>query len=633
MASFPFRYDINGLRAIAVIAVLIFHYNHAWLQGGFTGVDIFFVISGYLITTIILKQSKKSTFSLIRFYKSRIKRIVPALLMVCIILIIVGYALFEPMTYKPIGQYSYSSLLFVSNFVYYTKSGYFDASSDDNFLLHTWSLSVEWQFYLIYPIILLLFYKIFHKNTVKLILILITITSFSLNIYFATFNSNFAFYMLPTRIWELLIGALAFLYPIALTYYYKKIVALLGIAIIIISLLIIPATAPWSSYFIILPVAGAYLLIISKPDKIFLSNFIFQLIGKLSYSIYLVHWPIIVFFRTIQVNLNIYSYILLTSIFSSLLYVLIERKRNYSYIFILSYLTTILTGLYISINGISARIQDEKYKLDATQFHQQYYGGKNIPSLSMVTSFNKQANPQPEFILTGDSHARQYGNYFLNQKINFIGLFADGCLAFHDFYINILTQNKYLKACIKQYDNLQKTLRKNPNSDIIMVQRWDLYEFYPIHHIANQPNTSDLFKALKQEIEQLIKEGGNQRHYFIIGRTFDSNYSSFKCNAKKQLFFYKYINPLPCQTTIPKSAIYINDLLKKITSDIPNVYFIDPNDAICSQDTCKIVDNRNNPILSNEDHLSIFGADIVGSYIWHKITTIKKHDRNIKDHK
>ena len=147
MKSFSFRYDINGLRGIAVLAVIIFHFNNNVLTGGFTGVDVFFVISGFLMTAIILDKLNAGNFSLFQFYKARVERIIPALLAVCASLLCIGFIFFEPETYQFIGQHSFSALTFFSNISYWKDSNYFDISSQYKFLLHSWSLSIEWQFY------------------------------------------------------------------------------------------------------------------------------------------------------------------------------------------------------------------------------------------------------------------------------------------------------------------------------------------------------------------------------------------------------------------------------------------------------------------------------------------------------
>ncbi|CAG5072036.1 hypothetical protein DYBT9623_03974 [Dyadobacter sp. CECT 9623] len=157
-----FRYDINALRALAVLGVVLFHYKVPYFQGGFSGVDIFFVISGYLMTRIIIRGLAKGNFSVIEFYSRRVKRILPGLLFLILCLTVINFFLYLPVDYSDFVKNAAASAVFYSNILYY-KSDYFDASSENNMLLHTWSLSVEWQFYLILPLVLMLVNR-FLKN-------------------------------------------------------------------------------------------------------------------------------------------------------------------------------------------------------------------------------------------------------------------------------------------------------------------------------------------------------------------------------------------------------------------------------------------------------------------------------------
>ena len=149
-----FRKDINGLRAIAVIGVVLFHFNPSWMPGGFAGVDVFFVISGFLMTKIIFRGLEQDSFSVLKFYVARANRIIPALSLLCLVLLSVGWLFLSPLEYRALGKHIVSSITFISNIIYWTESGYFDAASQGKWLLHTWSLSLEWQFYIIYPLIL-----------------------------------------------------------------------------------------------------------------------------------------------------------------------------------------------------------------------------------------------------------------------------------------------------------------------------------------------------------------------------------------------------------------------------------------------------------------------------------------------
>ena len=175
MQNNSFRQDINGLRAIAVIAVVLFHFNASWMPGGFAGVDVFFVISGFLMTGIIFRGIEQENFSILKFYVARANRIIPALAVLCLVLLVFGWFYLTPLDYKALGKHAASSVAFLSNIIYWRESGYFDAASHEKWLLHTWSLSVEWQFYILYPLVLVAMRKFMSIKTMKFLLLIGTV--------------------------------------------------------------------------------------------------------------------------------------------------------------------------------------------------------------------------------------------------------------------------------------------------------------------------------------------------------------------------------------------------------------------------------------------------------------------------
>lgn len=290
-----FRKDLNGLRAIAVVAVVLFHFNASWMPGGFAGVDVFFVISGFLMTGIIFRGIEQKNFSILRFYVARANRIIPALAVLCLFLLVFGWFYLTPLDYKALGKHAAGSMGFLSNFMYMRESGYFDAASREKWLLHTWSLSVEWQFYIIYPLVLVAMRKFMSVDTMKVTILASTFLGFIFCI-FATYKfPNGAYYLLPTRAWELMIGGVAYLYPFVLKEHRKKLVEWFGLVLIICSYFLISKDSPWPGYLAIFPVLGSFLIIQSqRNDSIITGNLAFQKIGAWSYSIYLWHWPLVV---------------------------------------------------------------------------------------------------------------------------------------------------------------------------------------------------------------------------------------------------------------------------------------------------------------------------------------------------
>lgn len=290
-----FRKDINGLRAIAVIAVVLFHFKILGFSGGFIGVDVFFVISGYMMTGIIFSRIRQARFSIIDFYIARAKRIIPALAVLCIVLILFGFFYLQTEDYREVLRNIKRSILFFSNISYYNETGYFDTPTQENWLLHTWSLSVEWQFYILYPIVIALLSRFIKEPIIKLILLICAFISLLLAIYLANTNPTASFYLLPTRAWEMIAGGIVFLFPISLTNRVRLSLELIGLLLVIGSVFYFSSSFPWPSYYTLLPIVGTMLILYGNRESFITSNPVSQFIGKISYSIYLWHWPIAVF--------------------------------------------------------------------------------------------------------------------------------------------------------------------------------------------------------------------------------------------------------------------------------------------------------------------------------------------------
>ncbi|NWA23953.1 acyltransferase [Pseudomonas gingeri] len=289
-----FRKNINALRALAVISVVLFHFKVAGFSGGFAGVDIFFVISGYLMTGIIFKGLREKHFSLLEFYASRARRIIPALLALCVAIMVFGFIFLPLDDFRDSIKTIKSTLVFSSNFFFATSGNYFDAPLHENWLLHTWSLSVEWQFYMLYPVLLIAFYKSLGEQRTKIALILLTFISLGASIYLTKTNPVFAFYMLPTRAWELFAGGLVFLFPLSLNKRVGYASESLGLFAILASIFCFSEQDLWPGYLALLPVLGTALVIYGNTLSAFSVNKVFQFTGKVSYSVYLWHWPLVV---------------------------------------------------------------------------------------------------------------------------------------------------------------------------------------------------------------------------------------------------------------------------------------------------------------------------------------------------
>lgn len=316
-----------------MIAVVLFHFKPAWLSGGFAGVDVFFVISGFLMTGIISRGIEQDNFSILKFYVARANRIIPALAALCLALLVFGWFYLTPIDYKTLGKHAAGSIGFLSNVLYWRESGYFDASSLEKWLLHTWSLSVEWQFYIIYPLILISVRKLFSVQAIKPVILLGTIISFALCVY-ATYRwPTAAYYLLPTRAWEMMIGGVAYLYPISASNRQKRVLELVGVVLIIGSYFTVSAETFWPGYIALFPVLGSFLIIMAqRNDSLVTGNVVFQKIGLWSYSIYLWHWPLVVAIYSFSLDaIFIYLGIFLSVLLGFLSYKYIEQFKFSSY--------------------------------------------------------------------------------------------------------------------------------------------------------------------------------------------------------------------------------------------------------------------------------------------------------------
>lgn len=303
MSKPHYRPEIDGLRALAILSVAFFHAEMGF-EGGYAGVDIFFVISGFLITSILYSDAQSGQASLVQFWERRVRRIFPALSAVLLFCIVVGYLIYFPANLVELGQQVRAQSVFGSNILFYLQSGYFDTSSELKALLHTWSLAIEEQFYVLFPLLFFTLYRL-KRDYLLPVIAAFAVLSLGLSIYWISKDAqDAAFYLLPARAWELMVGALLALYRPANPMPRKiaEWVGMAGLAAILYTVIFFDNGTPFPGAAALLPTLGAAAIILaSAAGEIRIARYLsyrpLVFIGLVSYSWYLWHWPVIAIAR------------------------------------------------------------------------------------------------------------------------------------------------------------------------------------------------------------------------------------------------------------------------------------------------------------------------------------------------
>jgi peptidoglycan/LPS O-acetylase OafA/YrhL len=429
--SGAYRPDIDGIRAFAVTAVVLFHAGITRMHGGFIGVDVFFVISGYLISGIILRGLRNDRFSLAGFYVRRINRILPALLLVMLVTVLLGWLVMFAEEFTVLGKHTFAGSTFSSNFFFRREQGYFD--SRDRPLLHLWSLAVEEQFYLFWPLLLLLVWK--RRQNVRLTIVAIIVLSFCANIWLVYHRRSIAAFYLPvSRFWEILAGSLLIHLELGedqasrswrdTSYKYREPLALCGALLIGVSLYRSQPGDAWPSWQGILPVVGTILLISAGAGswintRIFGNRAVVAL-GLVSYPLYLWHWPLIVFSAMVYEGISP-DWLKIAAVLSSLAlailtYRFIERpirfgaRKQRSAILLLPGLAvTAAAGGIAYFGAIGPRIEDSQAHLERRWGPGWVEASENeVYDADGNTIFSTSGADSNVVVIFGDSHAQQY---------------------------------------------------------------------------------------------------------------------------------------------------------------------------------------------------------------------------------
>ena len=638
-SAHKFRKDINGLRAVAVLGVLLFHlfsylkFHQTFpeldlFSGGYVGVDIFFVISGFLMTAIIVRRLQAGTFSVWQFWKRRAARICPALLAVVILVLAVGFWLQFPQVYRETCREAMRALLFITNFWFARDQGYFTDAVVNLTLLHTWSLSVEWQFYLLYPLLLLCWAKFLSLRTLPYFIG--GLLAVSLGVSFALSYNDAAYFMLYSRAWELLIGGLIYMLPpLKLRPVITRMLETAALLVILLNMALAQPMQGWEPLQVLPGTAACALMLWLNVERSLLSNVVLQYTGKISYSLYLIHWPVIAICSKLGL-LHYYLPLIIGIVaYSALSYHFIETKRRWHWSVLLVYFLMI---------GLS---QAEVKRDGATPFNHipkltginedSNYGGTGIPHKGKI--FYGKLPGIPQLIIAGDSYAREYGN-FLNNHLPFIGVFSDGQLHFDKVWISPNAVADPIELSHLYWQNLQQVLSKTQIKDVIIAQNWAYYLYdnkQLTKDIAFPLDTEERRKAVAQGILALADQY-HDKEFYLIGQTVTDPLSMKDCVLLKNSdqYAHRIFNSLECPryTAAPIGKHEMNELLSRIVSQRPNLHLIDPNPSICKDGLCMTITDQNLMVFSDGTHLSLAGAELFGRYILQQIKAQKLPVKN-----
>jgi peptidoglycan/LPS O-acetylase OafA/YrhL len=640
-----YRADLDGLRAIAVLAVVFMHVGFSIFSGGYIGVDIFFVISGFLITTIIAREIKENEFTLLKFYERRIRRILPALTVMVVFALLASALLYDSGRFKSFSKSLLATMLFYSNINFLREAGYFDAPSLLKPLLHTWSLAVEEQFYIVFPLFMYGIHT-WARKYVKPILSIVALLSLTLAIYTVNHNdATSAFYLAHMRAWELLVGGLLALniFPATIKKGINTTLGLVGGLMIFIPIFLYSDQTPFPGLSAVVPVLGTALIIYSSTAEMspvgkILGAAPLVFIGQISYSLYLWHWPLVIFakYYIIRPMTGLELLLLLSAIFaiSTLSWRFVETPFRSRQLFSTSRVFALglgamavivaAAGVVYYFDGFPAR----EGPMPLVEFMDKETTNRFTRCANVVDDFDKcvlagKSHPA-SFMLWGDSHADSLREAVERsaRRNGFSGLFTYklSCPPLvgmtHDF--------RFVTAsCIEYNKEVIQYLIVHPEiSTIILAGRWSYYiegsEYKPKESfgiLAGFPGT----KPKEADSEQLVEFGLEQtvqtllemnRKVVIVSQVPEIGYDVPSANFIA-LRSGRDIN----QIIAPSMDEYFNRNQKTLAilgklKEKQGVQVVDPWTVLCIENKCRVtIDGR--PLYKDDDHLSLFGAEVV----------------------
>lgn len=640
-----YRADIDGLRAIAVLAVVLFHLKLEVFSGGFVGVDVFFVISGFLITTIIRQEIEQKTFSFVGFYERRFRRILPAMFVMLVSVLIVSSFLFDPAKYQTVGESAVSTLLFGANVYFEHAVGYFDTHAETKPLLHMWSLGVEEQFYIFLPFLLIFLHSRMTAPNVSKLVFAILVISFVAASFKISHKPTEVFYLLHFRAWELLAGSLlAYLKPLNAATKASQILSLLGLFLIVSSVLGFDSKTPFPGPFAMVPVLGASLIIWAGHSGNFVSRVLsLKLLvwfGLISYSLYLWHWPVIAFAE--QLALAGYEltqpWLLfgVSTLFAYLSWRLVEtpvRRKTAGFSpqrivmagGMASAMLIILSSMVIFSSGLPQRL----YGSELTAFNQdgevwQHWNecerrSKNMRSVESLCSLGEK-NAEVSVVVWGDSHAISMAPAIdaalKRNGIKGVFIARNGCPPL------LQTGRLNKPACLQFNDAVAEYVDTHSNlTAAMLVSRWSVFatgQLYGqsekvIHLVDHAEQHGDALnlevfeRGLERTVDVLAKRGMGVMIVEQVPETYhDVPSISYLANQFSKLDLRGF---MPKVTEFEARQSGVTAVFSRIAK-LENVRFFAPAQFLCSSGYCEIA-LENTPLYTDDNHLSVAGAEML----------------------
>ena len=620
-----FRHDINALRAFAVSSVVLYHFQVSLFASGYIGVDIFFVISGFLMTKVICSAVIKESFSFINFFFARAKRIIPALLVMCLILLVFGWFYLLPIEYRQLSKHIVSSQLFISNIIFSGESGYFDVASTKKYLLHTWSLSVEWQFYMLLPLLLVGLLKFLKKLLVPVFFLGLIILSFIYALNVGAPQS--VYFSLLSRSWEMLLGGLVYFIPSITAQsqqknWYK--VTNLLLAGLLVSVIAIGSQPVWPNFWALIPVLITAILIWMNSDlKVFKCGPI-NFLGEVSYSLYLWHWPIVVFILTFYQTLtplNTLIGIIASLIMAFLSYKYVESPVRSIKLSVKSFFVSLLAicmlclaSLYVyKTNGVPSTLRwpQAVYQADLEFINREPRKSECLTTVGINSNHCIYGNNKNiSLVIFGDSHASAVVTAVkeimpANQSLLFIAKAGCPSLITGDIRKD---DGGDCKQFVEQQLNYIKSTY--PGVPILIITRWPYYYLGKVSEIGSEItgvdydelsiNFTNSFSATWCEIAE-------ERNVFALS-PLPEYWANIPKVIAQSIWNEDVIHNIP-KSVFTQRSDFITQGLKSVES-ICGISLVNASEALCNETECKIhKDNR--PLYYDDNHLSEWGNKLL----------------------